>query len=226
MKIDIKGCIIANDSKELYDWLGLQATCPGEVISKLEKAKGNDVEVDINSSGGNVFAGSEIYTALRSYKGNVNINIVGLAGSIASVIAMASNCKISPTGLFMIHNVSSNGYGDYKAFEKEVEILKTSNIAISNAYKEKTGLSESELLELMNKETWLNAEQCVNLKFVDGVMFNENKIQLTNGFMINSVTEQKIRGIINNSKNSHLLKNNIEQEKLNLLKLGGISNGI
>ncbi len=221
IKIDIKGYIIGNDSKDIYDWLGLEATCPRDVIDKLDKAKGKPVEININSSGGDIFAGSEIYAALRSYKGDININIVGLAASAASVIAMAGNCKISPTGLFMIHNVSSYCNGDYNELEKQASILRTANKSIANAYKEKTGLSEGKLLDLMNNETWLTAEQCVKLKFVDGVMFEDNKPQLANGVMINLDTEQKIRNFINNSKSKNDLDKKNEQEKLNLLNLKG-----
>ena len=153
IRIDIKGYIIGNDSKAVYDWLGLESTCPNDVLKKLNKANGKDVEVYINSGGGDIFAGSEIYTALRGYKGNVIINIVGLAASSASVIAMAGYSKISPTALFMIHNVSTYASGDYKALEKEAGTLKIANKSISNAYKEKTGLNDNELLKLRDNET-------------------------------------------------------------------------
>ena len=60
-----------------------------------------------NSGGGDVYAGSEIYTALRSYPGDVTVKIVGIAASAASVIAMAGDTvEISPTAQIMIHNVS------------------------------------------------------------------------------------------------------------------------
>ena len=225
IRIDIKGYIIGNDSKAVYDWLGLESTCPNDVLKKLNKANGKDVEVYINSGGGDIFAGSEIYTALRGYKGNVIINIVGLAASSASVIAMAGYSKISPTALFMIHNVSTYASGDYKALEKEAGTLKIANKSISNAYKEKTGLNDNELLKLMDNETWLTAEQCVELKFVDEVMFSDNKPRLANGSMINADAEIRIRDLINKSNYNGDLHKEIEQEKINLLKLkGGLIN--
>ena len=225
IRIDIKGYIIGNDSKSVYDWLGLESTCPNDVLKKLNKANGKDVEVYINSGGGDIFAGSEIYTALRGYKGNVIINIVGLAASSASVIAMAGYSKISPTALFMIHNVSTYASGDYKALEKEAGTLKIANKSISNAYKEKTGLNDNELLKLMDNETWLTAEQCVELKFVDEVMFSDNKPRLANGSMINADAEIRIRDLINKSNYNGDLHKEIEQEKINLLKLkGGLIN--
>lgn len=228
MKINVKGNIVRNDSKWLYDWLGIEATSPNDIITVLDKANGEDVEIDINSGGGDIFAGSEIYTALRSYKGSVNINIVGLAASAASVIAMAGNSKISPTGLFMIHNVSSYASGDHNALEHQASTLRVADQSIANAYKSKTGMSDKELLSFMDKETWLSAEQAVKLKFVDGIMFENNRISLSNGPMISSEAEEKLRSLLNHSNNkSDFLLQKIEKEKLNLLSLkGGFKNEI
>lgn len=228
MKINVKGNIVRNDSKWIYDWLGIEATSPGDITSMLNQANGEDIEVDINSGGGDIFAGSEIYTALRSYSGNVNINIVGLAASAASVIAMAGKSKISPTGLFMIHNVSSYASGDHNALEHQASTLKVADQSIANAYKFKTGMSDNDLLSLMDKETWLNAEQAVSMKFVDGVMFEDSRISLSNGPMISSEAEEKLRKMINHSdKKGDFLLQQIEKEKLNLLSLkGGFKNEI
>lgn len=228
MKINVKGNIVRNDSKWLYDWLGIEATSPNDIITVLDKANGEDVEIDINSGGGDIFAGSEIYTALRSYKGSVNINIVGLAASAASVIAMAGNSKISPTGLFMIHNVSSYASGDHNALEHQASTLRVADQSIANAYKSKTGMSDKELLSFMDKETWLSAEQAVKLKFVDSIMFENNRISLSNGPMISSEAEEKLRSLLNHSNNkSDFLLQKIEKEKLNLLSLkGGFKNEI
>jgi ATP-dependent protease ClpP protease subunit len=104
-KIEVKGAIVSNEDKWIYDWFGIEAVSPKDINKALNEANGQDIEVDINSGGGDIFAGSEIYTSLRSYKGSILINIVGLAASAASVIAMAGKSQITPTGIFMIHNV-------------------------------------------------------------------------------------------------------------------------
>ena len=104
--IQIKGTIISNDERWIYDWFEWEATAPKDVILP---ETGEPIEVHINSGGGDVYAGSEIYTALRSYQGDVTVKIVGIAASAASVIAMAGDTvEISPTAQIMIHNVSSN----------------------------------------------------------------------------------------------------------------------
>ena len=88
-------------------------------------------------------AGQEIYSILAG-RSDVEINIQSLAGSAASVIAMANTCKMSPVATIMIHNVSMSGAsGDYHDMQKNAEILKTMNSALSEAYTRKTGKSNS-----------------------------------------------------------------------------------
>ena len=202
-QFNISGDIISNDDKWIYDWLEWEYSCPKNVAEALNNANGDDIEVTINSGGGNVIAGSEIYTQLRSYKGNVNINIV-YAASAASVIAMAGKSKITPTGLFMIHNVSSGASGDYRAMDHQSEVLRTANKAVANAYKEKTGLSDKELQKMMDHETWLSAEDAVKRGFVDEVMFQQKSIpnlyNSASNHAINKDKLQELKQFINKQK--------------------------
>lgn len=173
-KVHIKGVIVPNDVKEIYDWFGIEAVSPNDVAAQLEEANGEDLEVEINSGGGDVYAGSEIYTALKSYKGSTTGKIVGRAASAAGVVAMGvQKLLISPTAQFMMHNVRGDAMGDYRVMEHAAEFLKNYNVSIANAYMLKTGMTHDELLDLMNKETWLNAQQAVKYGFADEVMFDE-----------------------------------------------------
>ena len=175
MKIDIKGVVVSNDDKFVYDYFGMDSVSPRDVLSKIENTVlDEELEVVINSGGGDVYAGSEIYTALKAYKGNVLVKIVGLAASAASVIAMAGKKVVmSPTAQFMIHNVWSIAMGDYKAFEHEAVVLKEHNAGIANAYMLKTGMAQKDLLKLMDAETFLNAQEALKNKFIDEIMFDE-----------------------------------------------------
>ncbi len=175
MKIDIKGVIIPNDDKWIYDWFEIEAVSPKDVTNQITNAKGEELEVEINSPGGDVYAGSEIYTALKSYNGNVIVKIVGIAASAASVIAMAGKkVMISPTAQFMIHKVWTGIRGNHKVLEYEAEVLKGHDMGIANAYMLKTGMSQKDLLKLMDEETYFNAQQALKYKFVDEVMFDED----------------------------------------------------
>lgn len=172
MKVKVTGDIIDNESKWIYDWLEWESCCPADVERAIEAAaEGETLEVEISSPGGYIFAGSQIYSAIRGYrKGSVEIQITGLAASAASVIATAGYCLMSPTSLFMIHNVSGGARGDYREMETAAEMLRECNRSLIGAYTEKTGMSEAELQELMDRETWLSASRAVELGFVDGII--------------------------------------------------------
>lgn len=178
VKIKINGPIISSDDKWFYDLFEMEATCPNDVLSKLPDS-GEDVEVTINSYGGLVDMGNEIYTGLRAYSGKVTANVV-MAGSAASIIAMGANqVAISPVGQIMIHNVSMGAGGDYHEMEKASEILQKANLSLANAYVAKTGKSKEEVLALMENETWLTAEEAVENGFADSIMFeNEERPQM------------------------------------------------
>jgi hypothetical protein len=117
--------------------------------------------------------------------------------------------------------------------QHSAEVLKVANQSIANAYKEKTGLSDKELLSLMDKETWLSAEDAVKNKFVDGVMFtqqytNQSKLAFHNGNqVIPPETIEKIRNTIKKPQSDNENLDDavflIEKAKaqLNYLKLKG-----
>lgn len=176
--IPVKGTIVSSSNKWIYDWIGIQATCPEDVEKLLIKAKSNneDVVVEINSGGGEVFAGFEIYTLIRQYEGNKEIHIVGLAGSAASVIAMSAVCKISPVGMIMIHNSSTYTEGDYREMDISSGMLQAINSSIRLAYLQKSKVDEKALIELMDNETWMNARDAIANGFADSMLFEEEEV--------------------------------------------------
>src|SRR5690625_1950369 len=174
IRIDIKGVIVSNDDKYIYDMFGIEATCPDDVNSKIEEANGEGLVVVINSGGGSVYDGAEIYTAHRNYKGHEETQVVGIAASSASVIAMSGDIiNRSPVSEMMIHNTSMHNFGDYHSMDKASEVLKSTNKIIANAYRLKTGKSEEELLKLMDKETWFTPQEALDAGFIDEIMIDE-----------------------------------------------------
>lgn len=173
--LQIKGTIIPNDDKWIYNLLDMDSTAPSDIVLPDNN---EPLDIEVNSGGGDVFSGSEIYTALRDYQGDVNVKVVGIAASAASVIAMAgNNVSISPTAQIMIHNVSGGTAGDYREHNKVSEILQKGNNSIASAYMAKTGKDLDELLNLMNEETWLTAEEAKEQGFADEIMFSNDKAQ-------------------------------------------------
>lgn len=167
--IEVKADIVDNDTGKFYDWIGWDAVYPGKVSTLLDGA--DEVEVNINSNGGDVFAASEIYTLLSQHSGKVTVNIQGLAASAASVIAMAGDVvHISPTAQIMIHKAWAIADGNADDMAHTSEFLDGIDDSIMNAYVAKTGLDKSELSNMMAKETWLTANQAVDYGFADDVM--------------------------------------------------------
>lgn len=174
--IPIKGDIVTNEYSGLYDYFGLDYSAPDQVAKSLEEAAGADVDIQINSGGGIVDAGSEIYTALKSYSGKVTVSVVGMAASAASLIAMAGDIvQMSPSATMMIHNVSSATSGDYKAMDNASSMLKEANNAIANAYQLKTRLDHEEILRLMDSTYWLSPQEAIDKGFADKMMFEEQQ---------------------------------------------------
>ena len=170
-RIDVKVDIITNDYGWIYELFEWDCIYPKKVMDIIEaSAPDEPLDVYINSGGGLVSAGQEIYSTLLSHKQRVNIHIEGLAASAASIIAMAGPSEISPVGMVMIHNVSGGAQGDYHAMEKSAEVLKQYNTALCTAYCVKTGKKLDDMLKLMDRETWLTAEQAVRMGFVDKIM--------------------------------------------------------
>jgi ATP-dependent protease ClpP protease subunit len=229
-KIHIKGTIISDRMQRVYDYIGIEATSPSKVLSALP-TNNSPIEVIINSGGGDVFAGSEIYTALKEYGGESISKVVGLAASAASVIAMGTDKVVmSPTAQMMIHNVSTSaGGGDYRDFEHTAAVLRSANQSIANAYKAKTGKTDEELKDLMDAESWFDADKAVANGFADEVMFAEKQeLSLTANFgavILSDDAVEKITNLLGDDPVKELSNDGQNQLKamsqLRLLKLKG-----
>ncbi len=225
VRIDVKGQIVESGNDWVYDWLGIENTSPKRILKALQEAGGEDIEIYINSPGGSVTAGSEIYTELRNYPGKKLIKITGIAASAASVIAQAGESEISPTGMFMIHNVQTSASGDYRDMDNTGNALRAANQSIMNAYTDKTGMDTGTLQDLMDRETYLSAQQAVEYGFVDRVMFSENAQAMYNGFgTLPNEAIEKLRNMIKNSEQKNpdfLISQKQAATRLRLLNLKG-----
>lgn len=150
-------------------WWGDEAT-PEQLREELKNFAGKPLTVSLNSGGGDVFAGLAMYNALRELDSEVTIRVDGLAASIASIIAMAGDKVImSPGSMMMIHKPSIFAAGDEKDLQRAIELLKTVEDSIVPIYTERTSLDSDKVVEMMEAETWMTAEQAVELGFADSV---------------------------------------------------------
>lgn len=151
-------------------WWGDEIT-PKQFKEDLDALGDIDVlNVYINSPGGDVFAGQTIHSMLKRHKATINVYIDGLAASIASVIAMAGDRVIMPrNAMMMIHNPWTIAIGDAETMLETAEMLDKVRESLIEAYLSKASIERDQLVELMDAETWLSAEDCLKYGFADEI---------------------------------------------------------
>ena len=178
-RVEITGEIIPNDYGWIYDWYGLENTTPDKIKNAIAEMKdGEQLEVWINSPGGDVASGQEIYSLLADVDSVAKIT--GFAASAAGFAAMGCRrVEMSPVAVIMIHNVWTQATGDYHEMETSAEMLKKLNKAIAAAVVARSGKSEEEILELMDSETWITTAEAIDIGICDGVIAPDNGKRLT-----------------------------------------------
>lgn len=134
------------------------------------------INIYINSYGGSVFEGTAIYSQLRRHPAEKVVYIDGFACSIASVIAMAGDKVIMPSNtMMMIHDAMAGVFGNARQLRKTADDLDTIMEGNRQAYLDKSNgkISEEKLKELLENETWLTAQQCLEYGFADEVLSRE-----------------------------------------------------
>ena len=156
-------------------WWGDEVT-PADFRRELERHPG-DLVVAINSPGGDVIAGSMIYSMLKEHQGQITVRIEGLAASAASVVAMAGDIvQMAPTAYMMIHNAWTAEIGDNRAMRATADKLDEIDRGIRCAYQTKTGKSEKEIGKMMDAETWMSAPKALEEHFCDVILYQEEAV--------------------------------------------------
>lgn len=174
---------IANGNEIILDgyisetsWYGDETDITPKAFKKDLESLNGDITVSINSPGGDVFAASSIYSMIKEYKGKVTVKITGIAASAASVVAMAGDkVLINPTGYMMIHNPSMVAIGEKTDMEIAAKALDEIKEGIINAYVQKTGKERDEISKMMDSETWMSAQTAIEMRFADGVLYDDTQ---------------------------------------------------
>lgn len=192
--------------------------CPKDVADFLKEANGRELNVYINSGGGNVFAGYAIYNQLKRYSGKVNVFVDGLAGSIASVIAFAGDTLTMPKNTFlMVHKPFCMSCGNSDELRKTADTLDRLETSILGIYEEhlNNGISIETVKEMLKAETWLSAED--TQKFFNITVAEENKaVAYCDVNDLVNVPEQ-IKTALNKTATNP--KDELMQAKLNLIRI-------
>tara|TARA_R110000764_G_scaffold129866_2_gene217615 strand:+ start:1133 stop:2128 length:996 start_codon:yes stop_codon:yes gene_type:complete len=166
---------IKNKSSEvadvyLFNDIGTFGITAQNFIDEIKEYEDTELNIHINSLGGEVFEGMAIYSIIQRRKAKTTVYIEGIAASIASVIALAADEVImSENSLLMIHNAWGGTQGEAKDMRKQAEILDKITNEIAEVYVKKSGIPYNEVIRMMDEETWLTAEEAVALGLVDSI---------------------------------------------------------
>lgn len=148
-----------------------------DLENQLNGFSGGKIIVPINSFGGDVFTGFAAYNMLIARKERVNTRIMSIALSMGSILSASGNpgyVDMPENGYYMIHNPKGANWGEAKHFEGFADLLRQMTDNLANVYVRRTAaagkpLSKDKILEMMDKETWLNGERAYELGFVDNL---------------------------------------------------------
>jgi ATP-dependent Clp endopeptidase proteolytic subunit ClpP len=145
-------------------WTGNDARTFQQRLAALDV---EELDVYINSPGGSVFEGVTIYNLLVAHPATVNVHVLGLAASIASVIMLAGDTvNIAENAMVMIHEPSAGIYGRAKDYRQVADVLDKITESILNTYEARTKLTRDQLREAMtDKDTYYTADEAVMAGF-------------------------------------------------------------
>lgn len=147
---------------------GITSKQVADELGKYKDAK--QINLRINSTGGDVFEGVAIYNQLRRHKAKVSVDIDGAALSIASIIAMAADpgeLRMADNAFMMIHDPWSFTVGDSADHRKTAELLDGIKSQLVNTYVARTGMEPDQIAQMMSDETWMDAKSAESMKFID-----------------------------------------------------------
>ncbi|EPN6730818.1 head maturation protease, ClpP-related [Pseudomonas aeruginosa] len=155
-----------------YDWWTGEGVTAKRIAGAL-RAIGSDVDVtvNINSPGGDVFEGLAIYNLLREHKGKVTVNIIGLAASAASFIAMAGDeIRIGRAAFLMIHNAWLIAMGNRNDLREIADWLEPFDMTLADIYAQRTGIDIDDIVKQMDAETWIGGREAVDKGWADAFL--------------------------------------------------------
>lgn len=148
-------------------WGGVEAE---EVVKELMSLSAPVIHIRINSPGGEVFAARAIEDAIRRHPSKCIAHVDGYAASAASIVATACDeVEIVPGGFFMIHRAWTLEAGNCEDFAKTSAWLAKVDDTLRDTYATDTGQKPDDIMRMMEDETWMNAQESIDLGFADRI---------------------------------------------------------
>lgn len=151
-----------------------------------------DVIIRLNSRGGDVFEGVEIYNYLKDHPSHITVEVTGLAGSAATFILSGADTRIMNVGTsIMIHEASTLAWGNKTDLKKVLDCLETIDQSILDIYTERTGQTAEQITQWINDAKWFTADEAVKYGFADEVKKKE-KPEAQDGIALSSLINQAV----------------------------------
>ena len=195
----------------IFDEIGTYGVTAQDFISEIKGLKDMPINLRINSLGGDVFDGMALYNVIKRREAKTTVYIEGIAASIATIIALgADEVIMAENSLFMIHNAWGGTSGEAKDMRKTAETLDKITSELTDIYVKKTGLSYDALAEMMDEESWLNAQEAFDLGFIDTISDSIKVAAKYDVSKFKNITQEEIKNKlsinINNKKMTNELK--------------------
>lgn len=195
----------------IFDEIGTYGITAQEFITDIKDLKDTPINLRINSLGGDVFDGMAMYNVIKRREAKTTVYIEGIAASIATIISLgADEVVMAENSLFMIHNAWGGTMGEAKDMRKTAETLEKITGELTDIYRKKTGLSYDALAEMMDEETWLNANEAFEMGFIDTISDSIKVAAKYDVSKFKNITQEEIQNKlsinINNKKMTNELK--------------------
>tara|TARA_R110000824_G_scaffold621_4_gene3872 strand:- start:569 stop:1570 length:1002 start_codon:yes stop_codon:yes gene_type:complete len=195
----------------IFDEIGAYGLNAKSFIEEIKGYKKKPMNIHINCVGGDVFDGMAIYNIIKKRTATTTVYIEGIAASMGSVIALAAdNVIMAENSLFMIHNAWGGAMGEAKEMKKTAKLLDKISGEIADIYVKKTKLPYDKVKDMMDEETWLNADEALELGFIDSV---SDAIKVAAKYDVSkfkNITSEEIKNKLNINLKSKKMTNELK----------------
>ena len=195
----------------IFDEIGTYGITAQEFITDIKDLKDQPINLRINSIGGDVFDGMAMYNVIKRREAKTTVYIEGIAASIATIIALgADEVVMAENSLFMIHNAWGGTMGGSEDMRKSADTLDKISAELLDIYRKKTGLSYDVLSAMMDEETWFNAQEAYDLRFIDTISDSIKVAAKYDVSKFKNITQEEIKNKLNININNKKMTNELK----------------
>lgn len=182
--------MVADDDLWVYEWFGITAFSPLAVRNAIRDNTDDELVVEVNSGGGSVFAGFEMFSLLRGASCRTVAVVQSLAASAAStIISGCGTVQMSPVAQIMLHLPATSTSGNRDDHRESIKLLDSITESILNGYETKCRgkATRERLAQLMRAETWIPAQDAVEMGLADEILYQDASAAALPGDIVNAV---------------------------------------